>query len=230
MDPLDRSPRVLLVEDDAPLAKLVCTALSRAGYEVVTEPRGDRVGRRVRELEPDLIILDLMLPGSDGFAVCRELRPAFTGPILMMTALGEEEDQVAGLRIGADDYVVKPVRPRLLLARVEALLRRARGRAGARVVGEVEIVPSAREARVRGAVVPLAGADYELLAYLVRAAGRVVDRSELYRELRGIRYDGLDRAIDHRVARVRAALRPLLVGSMPIRTVHGRGYLFAVDE
>ena len=116
--------KILLVEDDRQLSDLVKDFLESEGYHVKQEFRGDTVAKRVDQFTPDIIILDIMLPGKDGFTVCKEIRPTFKGPILMLTAKGTDFDQVLGLEIGADDYVIKPVEPRVLLARVNALLRR----------------------------------------------------------------------------------------------------------
>jgi len=223
--------RLLLVEDDEPLAELMAQALRRGGLEVDVVHRGNGVVERIHRDQPDLVVLDVMLPGMDGFEILRALRPAWKGLVLMLTARGDAFDQVAGLELGADDYVAKPVVPQVLLARVRALLRRRRP-AGPDVeqhtFGDLQIVPSAREARGRKGVIPLSDAEYDLLAYLASRAGEVVERDDLFRELRGIAYDGLDRSMDLRVSKLRAQLRDHLDGRSPIRTVHGRGYLFAV--
>ncbi len=224
--------RILVVEDDIELAQLVREALQRDGYEVALHHRGDTAVEAIRRIDPDLLVLDLMLPGSDGFDVLRQLRPAWRRPVLMLTARGDAFDQVSGLELGADDYVVKPVLPRVLLARVKALLRRAAPVVDEQAplrVGGLRIVPSAREVRVGESLVRLSDAEYDLLWFLARNAGRVVGREELFQELRGIDYDGLDRSMDLRVSKLRARLRDALGGEGPIRTVHGRGYLFAVD-
>jgi len=226
MDPA----RLLLVEDDEPLAALMASALRREGFLVDVLHRGDAVIDAVRSSHPDLLILDLMLPGKDGFSILRELRPDWPGLVLVLTARGGDFDQVVGLELGADDYVAKPVPPPVLMARVRALLRRHRPDPEVRVqsFGDLQIVPSAREARGRLGVIPLSDAEYDLLEFLVARAGQVVSRDTLFRELRGIEYDGLDRSMDLRVSKLRAQLREHLDGRSPVRTVHGRGYLFAV--
>ncbi|MEM6927200.1 MAG: response regulator transcription factor [Myxococcota bacterium] len=224
--------RILVVEDDVALAELVQETLQRDGYQVTLHHRGDTAVGAIRKLDPDLLLLDLMLPGTDGFDILRQLRPAWSGPVLMLTARGDAFDQVSGLELGADDYVVKPVLPRVLLARVKALLRRAAPVVDDHApldVGGLHLVPSAREVRAGDQPVPLTDAEYDLLWFLARNAGRVVEREELFQELRGIDYDGLDRSMDLRVSKLRATLRKTLGREGPIRTVHGRGYLFAVD-
>lgn len=222
---------LLLVEDDLPLAALMGGALERGGYAVHTVHRGDVVVEHVHRIQPDLIILDVMLPGLDGFSVLRALRPGWVGPVLVLTARGDDFDQVAGLELGADDYVSKPVQPAVLLARVRALLRRTRPSPDSPAVmklGGLEIITSAREVRTRRGSVPLTDAEYDLLVFLASRAGEVVTRDALFEELRGIPYDGLDRSMDLRVSTLRAHLRAHLDGRSPIRTVHGRGYMFAV--
>ncbi|MEN0060534.1 MAG: response regulator transcription factor [Myxococcota bacterium] len=224
--------RILVVEDDVELAELVQETLQRDGYEVALHHRGDTAVEAIQRVDPDLLVLDLMLPGTDGFDVLRQLRPAWTRPVLMLTARGDAFDQVSGLELGADDYVVKPVLPRLLLARVKALLRRAVPVVDAEApleLGGLRIVPRAREVRVGDEPIRLTDAEYDLIWFLAQNAGRVVSREELFRELRGIEYDGLDRSMDLRVSKLRSHLRKALGVDGPIRTVHGRGYLFAVD-
>ncbi len=221
--------RILLVEDDVQLAQLTGEALTREGYIVELEHRGDTAAAHIRAFQPDLVILDVMLPGADGFEVLRDLRPAWTGPVLMLTARDDDFDQVTGLELGADDYVIKPVIPRVLLARVRAMIRR-KGSQPAKGLqfGELTVFPTAREATGPRGAIPLSDAEYDLLEFLAKNAGRVIERDELFRALRGINYDGLDRSMDLRISKLRAHLRGHLDGEAPIRTVHGRGYLFAV--
>jgi DNA-binding response OmpR family regulator len=226
---------ILLVEDDIPLAKLVAASLQKEGYTVTLQHRGDTAVDRILALDPDLVVLDVMLPGADGFEVCRELRPRWTGPVLMLTAREDAFDQVLGLELGADDYVIKPVLPRVLLARVRALLRRGDWDRSPTtptelVFGALRLLPSAREARVGDSVLELTASEYDLLEFFAQNAGRVIDREELFQSLRGIPYDGLDRSIDLRISKLRSRMRTLLDGRSPIRTVHGRGYLFAVTS
>ncbi|MFO8071006.1 MAG: winged helix-turn-helix domain-containing protein [Polyangia bacterium] len=231
--------KALLVEDDAKLAELMRDYLrSTLGLTVEIEPRGDDAVERIVRERPDLVVLDIMLPGKSGLEVCREVRPRYDGPILMLTALGDEVDEVVGLEIGADDYVAKPASPRLLAARVKTLLRRFRrgGEWGDPVFGSrIEIGPLAIDSAERGAwidgeVLELTTAEFDLLWFLAERAGEVVSREVLYRELRGIEWDGLDRSIDLRVARLRRKIgddgqRPDL-----IKSVRGTGYQLAVSQ
>ncbi len=224
-------PRVLLVEDDQKLAALVCEFLQANGFRVDLEPRGDRAPARILHERPDLVILDLMLPGLDGLSVCRRVRPRFGGAILMLTARVEETDEILGLELGADDYLAKPVHPRRLLARVNTLLRRLdRSARSTLQVGRLFVDAASRRAEMDGEPITLTTAEFDLLWLLASNAGEIVSRDRIYRELRGIEYDGLDRSMDLRVARLRKKLgddgkRPRL-----IKSVRGTGYLLAVTE
>jgi two-component system response regulator RstA len=229
--------RILLVEDDAKLSRLIQEYLQENGFVVEIEPTGDRAPDRIQSEKPDLVILDIMLPGMDGLTICKTIRPDYPGPILMLTARGEEIDEVIGLEYGADDYLAKPVSPRLLLARIAALLRRAHpgsSRADEEEVFRVELGPLVVDARNRVVTldqtpVELTSAEFELLWYLARHAGQVIERERIYRDLRGIEYDGLDRSIDLRIARLRKKLGDDGKNPKMIMSVRGVGYLMAAD-
>jgi two-component system response regulator RstA len=227
-----RRGRVLLVEDSARLAQSIRDYLERHGFEVAVEGDGAAAVGRFERVKPDLVILDLMLPGRDGLAICRDLRRLHRVPILILTAKSESIDQVLGLEMGADDYVVKPAEPRVLLARVEALLRRVRGAAAeareARLVaGRVEIDGARRSATLDGRPVDLTTGDFDILWLLASRQGSVVTRDEILRVVRGIDYDGLDRSIDARICRLRRKLQEAGGAESMIKTVRLRGYLFA---
>ena len=229
-----RRSRVLLVEDSARLAVSIRDYLERHGFEVFIEGDGLVVPERFERLRPDLVILDLMLPGKDGLAICRELRGRDAVPILILTAKGESIDQVVGLEMGADDYVVKPVEPRVLLARVEALLRRARpvateAREARLVAGRLAIDGARRSATIDSRPVELTTGDFDILWLLASRQGSVVTRDEILRVVRGIDYDGLDRSIDARICRLRRKLQEAGGAEAMIKTVRLRGYLFAGD-
>ena len=225
-------PHVLLVEDDARTAELVATFLRREGFDVGVVGAGADALARLESAPPDLMILDWMLPGGmDGIAVCTRARAVWQGPILMLTARTDEVDQIVGLEVGADDYLPKPVRPRLLLARIRALLRRASApeptsdEADVLTCGWVVVDRGRREVRVGGVVVDLTTAEFDLLWLLASRAGTPVDRDTLFEELRGIPYDGLDRSMDMRVSQLRKRLVDVdPEGRAPIRTVRGAGY------
>ncbi|WXB00320.1 response regulator transcription factor [Pendulispora brunnea] len=227
----DVPQRLLLVEDDARLAELVRAHLSEHGFEVEVVDRGDVAIERIRTSPPDAVLLDIGLPGKDGLSVCRAVRRDYAGVIVMMTARGDEIDEVLGLELGADDYVTKPVKPRVLVARLRANLRRvAEKKAEERaclVVGELSIDPGRRAVTYRGEDVPVSTSEFDLLEILARRAGHVVPREELLGQARGIRYDGLNRSIDLRISRLRRKLgddpeRPALIVS-----VRGVGYMLA---
>jgi DNA-binding response OmpR family regulator len=223
---------VLLVEDDLRLAELVREYLSQHEFEVSVEHRGDRAAQRAQE-PWGLIILDLMLPGMDGLELCRSLREHYTGPLMMLTAKGSDIDQVVGLELGADDYVVKPVEPRVLLARVRALLRRYRTTEPAPTqvsTGEFTINRAIQQASLRGVDLHLTTQEFDLLWLLASQAGQVFSRDEIYRQLRGMEYDGIDRTVDVCISHLRKKLGD--DGDQPqlIKNVWGKGYLFAADN
>lgn len=223
-------PRILIVEDDERLAALTREYLQANGMQVNVIGNGDQAIRVIRREQPDLVVLDLMLPGADGLTVCREVRADFHNPILMLTARTDDLDQVLGLEIGADDYVPKPVKPRLLLARIKALLRRvdtvqATG-AGRLEFGDLVIDNAAREVVYQGAVVDLTSAEYDLLWLLASNAGTVLSREMIFERLRGIQYDGQDRSIDVRISRIRPKVGDDPDNPRRIKTVRSKGYLF----
>ena len=235
--------RILLVEDDAKLSALVREFLETSHYEVLQEVRGDTATARILGENPDLVILDIMLPGKDGITVCREVRPQYAGPILMLTALNEETDEVVGLEVGADDYLTKPVSPRLLLTRIHALLRRSTfavtppqpsaetADKGNRIMmGSLVIDAGNREVLLDGVPVELTTSEFDLLHYLAEHPGEVLTRERIYKDVRGIDYDGSDRSIDLRIMRLRKKLGDDAKQSKRIKSIHGTGYLFAEDQ
>jgi two-component system response regulator RstA len=226
------TPLVLLVEDDLRLAELVRTYLQVNGFRVIVEHRGDQVLAHLQNEIPDLVVLDLGLPGRDGFAVCKELRAASDLPILIVTARDNDIDHVVGLEIGADDYVVKPVEPRVLVARIHALLRRSRGGAPVepRILkfGELTINASARSVAIGATDVTLSSNEFGLLFFLASRAGEIQSRETLYLQLYKREYDGLDRTLDVRVSHLRKKLGDAGAPDR-IRTVWGHGYLFSPD-
>jgi DNA-binding response OmpR family regulator len=226
---------ILLIEDDARLAELTATFLGQNGLRVSVESRGDRALDRIAQEHPRLVLLDLLLPGKDGLAICRELRRSNGVPILILTARDTDFDHVVGLESGADDYVMKPVEPMVLLARVRALLRRSErgGPSGERrpdvQLGALRISETSREVWLYGRPVPLTTQEFELLSLLARRAGELVSRDEVFRSMRGIDYDGLDRSIDGRVSKLRRKLGDDAAAPTRIKTVWGKGYLLVPD-
>jgi len=219
---------ILLVEDDDRLGRLIAHYLTEHGFA----PRLARDGASAPELilttRPDIVLLDVALPGRNGFDVCRMVRPHYDGLICMLTAHDEDVDQILGLELGADDYIAKPVEPRVLVARLRALLRR-RAQPDERTLsfGSLRIDVGAREALLGGTRIDLTTAEFDLLAILATHAGEVVGRDALLRSLRGIDFDGLDRSIDARVSRLRRKLGDNGAESHRIKTVRNRGYLFS---
>jgi two-component system response regulator RstA len=177
-----------------------------------------------------------MLPGMDGFQVCRHLRPGYQGPILILTARDDDLDQILGLELGADDYVTKPVKPRVLLARVRALLRRAQAPAPAQGgpthvgLGSLEVDASRREVTLDGRQVAITTVEFDLLWFLASRAGQVVSRQDLYQAIFHYDYDGLDRSIDVYVSRLRQKLGDDPTAPQFIKTVRGAGYLMAGER
>jgi two-component system response regulator RstA len=227
--------RILIVEDDQRLAELTQEYLQSNGLQVDIESDGGRAAARILKEQPDLVVLDLMLPGEDGLSICRKVRGQFAGPILMLTARTDDMDEVLGLEMGADDYVCKPVRPRVLLARIRALLRRSEG--GEAPVenqrrlefGPLVIDSAMREAWLRGASVELTSAEFDLLWLLAANAGRILSREEIFTALRGIEYDGQDRSIDVRISRIRPKIGDDPMHPRLIKTVRSKGYLFVAE-
>jgi DNA-binding response OmpR family regulator len=221
--------RVMLVEDDARLAELVTEYLSGYEFAVDLVSRGDSAIERFKATNPDIVVLDLMLPGLDGMVVCRRIRELSEVPILILTAREDSYDEVSGLEQGADDFVNKPVQPRVLLARLRALLRRTQARPGveARALefGALRIMTSDRTVSWRGQPCVLSNTEYKLLLVLAEAAGRVLSRDALLKKMRGIEFDGLDRSIDNCISKLRRKFDD--ASSEKIKTVWGEGYLFS---
>lgn len=220
---------ILLVEDDRELAELTRDFLQNAGFVVWHESEGRAARDRILASPPDLIILDIMLPGMNGYTVCREVRPEYNGPILFLTARDDELDEILGLEMGGDDYVTKPVRPQLLLARVRALLRRTvkRPTASKRVVGDLIVDANRREIRLGERVVDLTTYEFDLLYYLAIRAGEVVSRQDIYQALFNCDYDGVDRSVDVYISRLRQKLGGDNSTSVSIKTVRSVGYLLS---
>jgi two-component system response regulator RstA len=226
--------RILLVDDDASLSELVSSFLNSNGLETQVVADGLTAIDEIRRHPPRLVVLDVMLPGADGLTVCRSIRSEYHGPILMLTALADDVDEVTGLELGADDYLAKPVRPRVLLARIRALLRRAESetRTGEDqqrriVAGPLDIDRNTREVRRDGRLIELSASEFELLWMLAQERGRVVSRDTLHNEILHTPFDGLDRTIDLRISRLRRKIDDDPQCPELIKTVRGRGYLLA---
>ncbi|KPF46897.1 transcriptional regulator [Rhizobium sp. AAP43] len=225
-------PSILLVDDDADIRDLVSVLLAREGYAVTGAENGVAMDRALTRGLPDLVILDLMMPGEDGLSICRRLRASSTVPILMLTAKSDEMDRVVGLELGADDYLSKPFGPRELLARVRALLRRAGMAEAARtpparrfVFDRFVIDLDARMVSHDDQPAGLTSAEFDLLACFVERPRRVLSRDQILDYTHGRSADPLDRTVDILVSRLRRKLETLSPGSNLISTVRNGGYL-----
>ena len=222
---------ILVVEDETKIARLVRDYLEHAGFDVLVAGDGDAALANVRRSRPDLVVLDLGLPGRDGLDVARTLRRTSDVPIVMLTARGDETDRVVGLELGADDYVVKPFGPKELVARVRAVLRRTEtARAGGPEVlrvADVEVDVGRMRVAVAGRPVELTPTEFQLLATLVREPGRVFTRGQLLDAVHGVAFESYERAVDAHVKNIRKKLEPVPGRPRYLLTVHGVGYRFA---
>ncbi len=221
-------PTILVVDDEASIRNIAKTYLEHAGYRVLCATTGPEGLQMALEDQPDLIVLDLMLPGMDGMELAARLREHSDVFILMLTARSDEMDRVAGLRVGADDYLTKPFSPRELVARVEAILRRRRGKPDKSSImrfTHVEIAPDPREARAGGQLLELTPTEFDLLLALARNHNRVLSREDLIEKVWGADFYGTDRVVDVYVSQVRRKIEAL-TGENLIRTARGVGYRF----
>jgi DNA-binding response OmpR family regulator len=221
---------VLVVEDEMEIARVVRDYLANAGFEVIVVGDGSSAVASVRSAKPDLMVLDLGLPGRDGLDVAREVRRWSQTPIVILTARGDESDRIVGLELGADDYVVKPFSPKELVARVRAVLRRTRtsGRGDEVLrVADVAIDTAKLQVTAAGRRVDLTPTEFEILATLAREPGRVFTRSQLLDAVHGVAIESYERAIDAHVKNIRRKLEPIPGAPRYVQTVHGVGYRFA---
>lgn len=233
---LDMAKRVLVVDDEVHVRTLLRMYLERAGYVVESCGDGPSALRAIRQNEPDLILLDLMLPGTDGLTVCRQLRAEADLPVIMLTARTAEADRLRGLRDGADDYVTKPFSPAEVVLRVGAVLRRARPTAEGPTsreeappmrVGVVDLDPTMHRVRVRGEEITLTPTEFRLLQTVMASPGRTFTRQQLLDHIAGPDFAGFDRNVDVHVSSVR---RKLGLRPSPLRTVYGVGYRYVGDS
>ena len=230
--PIDamRPARVLIVEDDLRLAALLVDYLASHGFDVTLERDGEAAIDAILSSEPDVVVLDLMLPRATGFEVCRRVREPFRGAILMLTASKTESDHVTGLDLGADDFVTKPIDPRILLARVRSLVRRVgrdKDRQGPRnriALGALVIDRELRLVKVGGVPIELTGAEFGILWLLIDNAGYPVSREAMHTKALGTRWIALDRGLDAHVSRRRRKLQSVGFNEAAIQSVRGEGY------
>jgi two-component system response regulator CpxR len=226
--------RVLVIDDDVGLCELVTEYLEPEGYSVEAVHNGEAGVERALSKEHALVVLDVMLPGINGFDVLRRIRAHSRIPVLMLTARGDDVDRIVGLEIGADDYLPKPFNPRELVARIRAVLRRAQPAETqdgptALTVGDIEIDNGTREVRSSGKVVELTSVEYDLLEKLLRRAGQIAKREELVKEVLGRELSPFDRSIDMHISNLRKKLGAHASGGERIKTIRGVGYIYAAS-
>ena len=231
---IQNSETILIIDDDAELTSLISQFLTMNGYQVSVEHNGANALTAVTDIQPDLIVLDLMLPGVDGLTICRQLKPNFVNPIIMLTALDDDIDEVTGLEVGADDYLCKPIKPRVLLAHIRAQLRRQSHFKNLSLQDIRQVSNGSLTIDIRKRIVSynkkeitLSSAEFDLLWVLAISAGNIRSRDELHKEIFKLDYDGFDRSIDLRVSRLRKKLGDDPKEPKIIKTIRNKGYLLA---
>lgn len=231
--------RIVYVEDEPEVGELIAAYLGKHDFDVLVETRGDRAEQTIVNANPDLVMLDIMLPGKDGMTLCRDLRTRWQGPIVLLTSLDSDMNHILALEMGANDYILKTTPPAVLLARLRLHLRQAQqsphneepmlSSAPARLIrfGSLTIDMLNREVTLAEEVIPLSTADFDLLWELASHAGKVLNRDALLKTLRGVSYDGMDRSIDVAISRLRKKLHDNATEPYRIKTIRNKGYLFA---
>lgn len=225
-------PHILVIEDDKSLAEWIGDYLLDNGFDISLANRGDEALNLIRIDDPDIVILDVNLPAKNGFEVCRDARAFYSKPILMLTARGDESDEVSGIESGANDYLIKPVRPKALLARVNALLARndaSHESSLIREYGNFKIDAESRSVYLSNAAVDISSHEFNLLWLLAENPGTILSREEIVNQMRGIEYDGFNRSVDILISRLRKKLDDNSTRPAKIKTVWGKGYVFAPD-
>ncbi|RYM56696.1 two-component system response regulator RstA [Serratia proteamaculans] len=230
--------KIVFVEDDPEVGKLIAAYLGKHDIDVLIEPRGDSAQARIELEQPDLVLLDIMLPGKDGMTLCRDLRPTFPGPIVLLTSLDSDMNHILSLEMGANDYILKTTPPAVLLARLRLHLRQHGNQPkeestqpitqhNALRFGLLCIDPANRQVTLGEEIITLSTSDFDLLWELATHAGQIMDREALLQNLRGVSYDGLDRSIDVAISRLRRKLYDNALEPFRVKTVRNKGYLFA---
>lgn len=224
--------KIVIVEDDAPLAKSIKEYLTLEQFNVKVVSKGTEAESSILDWQPDIVLLDVMLPGKDGISICRDLRPMYDGIIIMFTAKDEEIDQVVGLEIGADDYLTKPVKPRILLAKLKAFLRKQertskniQEQEDRIIAGDITIDLTLRQAYLNKELISLTDAEYDLLVLLGRNVGTVLSRSTIVEKTRGYEYDGIDRSVDNLISQLRKKLGDDPKQPVRLKTIRSKGYV-----
>ncbi|MBT0723073.1 two-component system response regulator RstA [Rosenbergiella sp. S61] len=231
--------KIVYVEDEIEVGELISAYLKKHDIEVIIETRGDRAEATILAAKPDLVLLDIMLPGKDGMSLCRDLRTQWQGPIVLLTSLDSDMNHILALEIGANDYILKTTPPAVLLARLRLHLRqsqpstpseeRASSPRQSRIVsfGKLTIDMLNRQVTLDGEIIALSTADFDLLWELASHAGQILNRDVLLQTLRGVSYDGMDRSIDVAISRLRKKLYDSATEPFRIKTIRNKGYLFA---
>lgn len=232
--------KIVYVEDDPDVGALIAAYLGKHDMDVVVEPRGDNAEATIARENPDLVLLDIMLPGKDGMTLCRDLRGQWAGPIVLLTSLDSDMNHILSLEMGANDYILKTTPPAVLLARLRLHLRQNPGNGSHTVAaqptltphktirfGTLVIDPVNRQVLLSGESIALSTADFDLLWELATHAGQIMDRDALLKNLRGVSYDGMDRSVDVAISRLRKKLQDSATEPYRIKTVRNKGYLFA---
>ena len=229
---------IVFVEDDQEVGQLIAAYLGKHDLDVTIEPRGDTAMETITRLNPDLVLLDIMLPGKDGMTLCRDLRPVYKGPIVLLTSLDSDMNHILSLEMGANDYILKTTPPAVLLARLRLHLRQHQPQAieseatpvntrNGIHFGQLRIDPVNRQVTLKDKNINLSTSDFDLLWELATHAGTIMDRDALLLTLRGVSYDGMDRSIDVAISRLRRKLDDNAIDPIRIKTVRNKGYLFA---
>jgi two-component system alkaline phosphatase synthesis response regulator PhoP len=223
------SKKILVIDDEPKIVEICCDYLKAAGFETLAAGDGSKGLAAARKEHPDLVVLDLMLPGMDGLDVCRELRREGNIPIIMLTARVEETDKLVGLELGADDYITKPFSPRELVARVRTVLRRAGGDASVDIIrsGDLVLDRTRYLVSINSQEVGLTPTEFDILATLASQPGRIFSRAQLLNATRGVAFESYERAIDSHIRNLRRKIEPAEGEQHYIITVHGVGYKFA---
>lgn len=227
----EQQVHILVVEDDTEICRLLRLFLETEGYRISFCHHGDEAIEKIRHTKPDLLMLDVMLPGQDGIQICKNVREFYSGPILMLTACEDDISELTAFKVGADDYVRKPIKPDVLLLRLQALLRRSQsvktGTLAKIYCDELTIDSSRREVLLNNELVSLHSSEIDLVLLLAKNQGQVVSRDECFRALRGFDYDGIDRSLDMRISSLRKKILDKKSPHQFIKTVRGVGYMLA---
>ncbi|MFC1236335.1 response regulator [Vibrio sp. F74] len=224
--------KIMIVEDDAPLAQSIREYLTIEQFDARVISRGSEAEAAILDWQPDIVLLDVMLPGKDGVSICRDLRSEYDGIIIMFTAKDDEIDQVVGLEIGADDYLTKPVKPRILLAKLKAFLRKqertnkpSSAPVDSLTIGDIKVDTTLRQAHLKNELISLTDAEYDLLVLLAVNVGVILSRSTIVEKTRGYEYDGIDRSVDNLISQLRKKLGDDPKQPVKLKTIRSKGYV-----